>query len=148
MSGIVSPFQMERNKVVEFGIIQKDIADLESVEVSFGADYKISNLVFEDNNYSGNLDLLIKLDGITDKDEKLFEIQLDMLGVFKGDANFLAEEKFIEMLKINGVSTLMQLSRAYVTSITALSGFPKPIQFPMVNVFELNKMKENSNDEK
>ena len=72
----------------------------------------------------------------------MFQIRLDMMGAFEGDSEQIDRERFLTMLKINGLSTLMQLSRAYVTASTALSGFVNPIHFPMVNVYELVKMKE------
>lgn len=143
MNGIISPFQMKKNKVIKFKIVQND-NDLiyEEVRVNLGADYKISEDVVEDDKYLAKLDLLIELEGVSDQNEQIFNIRLDMMGQFIGNTRKLSKEKFSEMLKINGVSTLLQLSRAFVTSVSALSGFARPINFPMVNVFELNKLKE------
>jgi len=143
MSGIIAPFQLDHNKVVTFKILQKDIVGgIETFNMKLGADYNISDISIKANKYSARLDVLIELEGTTGEEEHYFDVELDMMGVFHGDVNSMDEEKFIEMLKINGVSTLMQLCRAYITSITALSGFGKPINFPMVNIFELNKLKE------
>lgn len=146
MSGIISPFQMERNNVVKFNITQNDnVSSFESISVNLGVDYEISNVSVKDDKYCARLNLLVELEGITNKEEQSFNIHLEMIGIFNCNTTSLDKEKFVEMIKINGVSTLMQLSRAYVTSITALSGFERPIHFPMVNVFELNKLKEESN---
>lgn len=148
MNNIISPFQMEHNKVASFSIEQNEgLQEFESTNVSLGADFKISELQKRESTLTAKLNLLIELTGKTDKDEKVFKIKLDMLGAFECDIHQINEEKFVEMLKINGISTLMQLSRAYVTSVTALSGFSQPINFPMVNVFELVKWKENTEKE-
>ena len=69
-----------------------------------------------------------------------------MQGDFSGDPKEISKEQFIEMLKLNGVSTLMQLSRAYVTSVAALSILPMTLNFPMINIFELNRQKKNNKD--
>ncbi len=146
MSNIVSPFQMKRNKVVSFSIEQNEISqEYEATNVSLRADYKISDITKNASALSARVDLFITLTGITDNEEKIFEINLDMMGLFDGESPQIEEHKFEDMLKINGISTLMQLSRAYITSTTALAGFANPINFPMVNVFELIKMKEEMN---
>lgn len=143
MSGIISPFQMIYNKVVEFRIVQYDqLPEYDTTSVNLGADFIISDFVNENEKYKAKLNLNIILVGETDKGEKVFDISLNMLGLFHGDVNELEEGKFVEMLKINGISTLMQLSRAYVTSATALSGFSSPVNFPMVNVYKLIELKE------
>ncbi len=143
MSSIISSFQMKSNRVVEFKLNQKDASkECETINVSFKADYLISDISEEDNFFIAKVDLLTSLKGKTDYDKEIFEIILDMQGVFTGDAETLNEEQFNDMLSLNGVSTLMQLSRAFVTSSTALSGFDRPINFPMINVFELNKLKK------
>lgn len=145
MSNIVSPFQMKENRVVSFGFKQKDLTrECESTKVELGVDYKISDIVEADKTLCAKVDLLIRLVGKTMEDEDSFEISLDMLGYFQGDSGQMDKDRFLNMLKINGISTLMQLSRAYITASTALSGFENPINFPMVNVYELIKMKEDN----
>jgi len=69
-----------------------------------------------------------------------------MLGIFECNKNALNKEDFMNMLIVNGVSTLIQISRSYITAITALSGFEKPINLPMINVFELNKIKKSKEE--
>lgn len=147
MSGMISPFQMNYNKVVSFSINQYDsVQEPESINISLGVDFEISDVIKIKNKWNARLDLFVKLTGTTQTEdkEKVFEIALKMMGNFEADIMQIEEQKFMEMLKINGVSTLMQLSRAYITSVSAQSGFEQPINFPMVNVFELNKMRERA----
>lgn len=142
---IISPFQMQENRVVSFHFKQKDLPrECENTKVELGVDYKISDIVETDKTLCAKVDLLIRLAGKTMEDEDSFEISLDMLGYFQGDSEQMDKDRFLSMLKINGISTLMQLSRAYITASTALSGFENPINFPMVNVYELIKMKEDN----
>lgn len=67
-----------------------------------------------------------------------------MMGTFEGKDEQLDKGRVLNKLKIKGFSILMQLSRAYVTASTTLSGFVNPIRIPMVNVYELVKRKEGS----
>lgn len=145
MSGMISPFQMKKSRIVSFEFNQKESTDeYESRKVSFGADYEISEVKEADGILQSELHLLIEMTGRTDTEEELFQLRLDMMGAFEGESSKLDKDRFLNMIKINGISTLMQLSRAYVTASTALSGFVNPIRFPMVNVYELVKRKENN----
>lgn len=147
MSGIISPFQMISNKVKEFKLIQFEINDeYEQINVNLRANFNEYDFQ-EDNKYSAKLDLTILIQGITDLEQKVFEIQLIMQGTFSGEINSIGKEQFTDMLSLNGVSTLMQLSRAYVTSVAAaLSGFPMTLNFPMINIFELNKLNRHNKE--
>lgn len=143
MNSMISPFQMKKNRVVSFEFRQNEmVGEYEERKVSFGVDYEIADIVESDGIMRTELHLLIQIKGRADTEEELFQLRLDMMGVFEGDSEQIDRERFLIMLKINGLSTLMQLSRAYVTASTALSGFANPIHFPMVNVYELVKMKE------
>lgn len=143
MSDMISPFQMKKNRVVSFEFKQEEENGKSgNRKVSFGADYEISDITEADGVLHSELHLLIHMAGRSDLDAELFQLQLDMMGVFEGDSGQIDKERFLKMLKVNGLSTLMQLSRAYVTAATALSGFVNPINFPMINVYELVKMKE------
>lgn len=144
MSDIISPFQMKKNQVVSFEFRQnEENSESGSRKISFGADYEISDIMEADGVMCSELHLLIHMAGRSDTDTELFQLKLDMMGVFEGNSGQIDKERFSNMLKVNGLSTLMQLSRAYVTAATALSGFVNPINFPMVNVYELVKAKEN-----
>ena len=143
MNSMISPFQMKKNRVVSFEFRQNEtVGEYEERKVSFGFDYEIADIIESDGIMKSELHLLIQIKGRADTEEELFQIRLDMMGAFEGDSEQIDRERFLTMLKINGLSTLMQLSRAYVTASTALSGFVNPIHFPMVNVYELVKMKE------
>jgi preprotein translocase subunit SecB len=144
MSEFISPFRIDRNSVTSFTLSQKELlVPISSVNVSIGADYKISKIKSVDESHSAQVDLKLRVDGKHDN-KSVFSIKMTMTGYFSVDAKELDTEKFTRMLEINGLTTLMQLSRAYITTVTALSGFGRPINFPMVNVLKLVEMKKNS----
>ena len=144
MNDLYSPFHIEHNKIADLQINQyESLFPFENVTVDFGVDYKISDIHEENDCHAANIDLLFNINGIADNKEKIFFIKLIMVGLFSGDSSELSQDEFKDMLKVNGVATLIQLGRSYVTAITALSGFKKQINLPMINVFELNEMKEN-----
>lgn len=48
----------------------------------------------------------------------------------------------MKMLELNGVVALSQLTRSYVLSATALAGINPPVRLPMINIYQLKKLKE------
>ena len=64
-----------------------------------------------------------------------------MQALFSGNKE-IEKEKFEEMLKYNGASTLSQIIRAYIITNTSLSGMPT-INLPMINFVEFFKKAEN-----
>jgi len=144
MREFISPFRIDKNCVTSFTLSQKDfLVPISSINVSIGADYKMYKINTKDDNHSARVDLKLLVDG-KHEEKIVFSIKMTMTGYFSSDAKEFDIEKFTKMLEINGLTTLMQLSRAYITSVTALSGFGQPINFPMVNVLKLVEMKKNS----
>ena len=70
------------------------------------------------------------------------KIDLTMEGAFIGNIQKLKKEDFANMLELNGLTTLSQLSRAYILSVTALSGITPPVKLPMINIFKLRQQKK------
>jgi hypothetical protein len=70
-----------------------------------------------------------------------------MEGIFVGNPQKLNIEQFKEMLELNGVATLSQLCRAYILSISALSGISPAIKLPMINVLSLRKKKNKMSEQ-
>lgn len=59
-----------------------------------------------------------------------------------GNKNSLKREDFMKMLELNGVVALSQFTRSYVLSATALAGINPPVRLPMINIYQLKKLKE------
>ena len=86
-----------------------------------------------ENKFIGQIKMIYDISLLV-KDEKIGKIHLEEEGLFDGNKE-LGKEKFEEMLKYNGASTLSQIARAYIISNTALSGMPT-IKLPLVNFVE------------
>ena len=52
-------------------------------------------------------------------------------------------EHFRQMLELNGVVTLSQISRSFILSVTSQSGINPPVRIPMVNVLALKEKKQS-----
>ncbi|WP_231968927.1 hypothetical protein [Thermoanaerobacterium sp. RBIITD] len=48
------------------------------------------------------------------------------------------------MIELNGLTTLSQLSRTYILTVTSLSGINPPVKLPMVNIFKLIQQKKDN----
>lgn len=144
---IFADFQFLDNKVIDFHI-KNNLLNTKNdiVKVDYDMDYEIVSCNELEDNYLGSINLIVNLIGKIE-DEKMFEIYLTMNGKFTGSKNNLSIDKFEEMLKVNGTATLSQISRAYITSVTSLSGIIS-INLPMVNIHAMKKYKEEISDEK
>ncbi len=145
MNGVYSPFKLEHNWVSDFRLEQKKLLIKgDQIKINYNIEYFIEEIIKEDSLEIGDASVFIELEGISDKLDSLLTINLTMNGKFFYATSELLNRdvdypKFPELLKINGVSNLIQLSRAYLTSVTSLSGFPAPIYLPMVNVYNLKE---------
>lgn len=145
MNGLYSPFKLEHSWVSDFKLEQNKLLIKDNqIKINYNIEYMIDDIIKEDNLEIGGASIFISIEGISDKLDSLLKINLIMKGIFFYDASELLNRdveypKFPELLKINGVSNLIQLCRAYLTSITSLSGFPAPIYLPMVNVYNLKE---------
>lgn len=126
----VSKLQLETRLVEEEG----------RAALSFEFDYRINNLVEEDSRFLGILQFDLQAKAKV-KNKILFKIGLEMEGAFAGNPEKLSYEKFEEMLELNGLITLLHISRAYILSVTAQSGINPPVRIPMVNVLKLREKK-------
>lgn len=144
MNEYVSPFRLDHNAVTHFSL-KHHLSHLPSnqVEVKIGADYSIGKIKVEGQEYQALVELKLLIEGKHEA-KPVFLMELTMYGNFGGSSIILQEKEFVEMLEINGLTTLMQLSRAYITAVTALSGFGHPVNFPMINVLELVKKKKKT----
>lgn len=140
---IMADFQFLNNKVVEFSMQNSLLnAKKKSIKIDFDMDYEVISCNEVDEGFYGIIDFIVNLTGSIEESET-FKIHLKMRGNFIGSKNNLSVDKFREMLEVNGTATLSQISRAYLTSVTSLSGIP-PINLPMINIYAMKKYKENN----
>ena len=138
-----APFQFQKSRIVEFEIKDRIVKDYRGkLQINIGIDYDISDVNKANGIFETNLNLFIKLQGLTEKKDSVFTIQLNMQGDFLCGTDQLSKKEFINMVELNGLSTLMQMSRSYITAVTSLSGFASPITLPLFNIFDIIKNKK------
>jgi preprotein translocase subunit SecB len=137
---IIADFQFLGNRVDKFVLDTKLVEEKGPSNVSFDFDYEVMELVEEDNRFLGIIQLIVQVKAKI-KNKVLFKIDLKMEGAFAGNAEKLGHQKFTDMLEMNGLITLLHISRAYLLSVTAQSGINPPVKLPMVNVIKLREKK-------
>lgn len=136
---LISPFKIDRNFIKEFSYTfdDKEIVG-EKVEILLKANYEMAKFQKIGDDTVGNINLIIEVKGVCIGNE-VFKIYLNMQGIFSAPSEIIDEKSFKDLLLLNGLTVLMQLSRAYITANTALAGFKNPINIPMINIYELVK---------
>lgn len=144
---VLADFQFLDNKVVKFHIENNSPNTRnKTVKINYDMDYEIISCEELEDTHLGIVDLIVDLEGQIHENE-IFKIHLRMKGKFAGSKNKLTLSKFREMLEINGTATLSQIARAYLISVSTLSGMVS-INLPMVNIYAMKKYKEELKDEK
>ncbi|NLC69671.1 MAG: preprotein translocase subunit SecB [Clostridiaceae bacterium] len=140
---VKADFQFIGNRVRDLEIHTKMIDTIgKKVSTSFEFDYNIIELCEEKGHLFGVIEFLVKGKAKAGK-SLLFSISLAMEGAFVGNPELLSIDKFKDMLELNGVITLSQISRSFLISVTSQSGINPPVRLPMINVFALREQKRN-----
>jgi preprotein translocase subunit SecB len=142
----LADFQILGSRVNKLLLDTRIISTKGRADLSFDFDYNISEVEENENQLRGILKFFIKVKAKV-KNKLLFNIELEMHGLFAGNPERLSREKFMEMLEINGLITLLHISRSYLISVSAQSGINPPVHIPMINVMKLREMKANSKED-
>jgi preprotein translocase subunit SecB len=137
---VIADFQFLGHRVSKLVLDTKLVEEKGPSNVSFDFDYEVMELVEEDNRFLGIIQLIVQVKAKI-KNKVLFKIDLKMEGAFAGNAEKLGHQRFTDMLEMNGLITLLHISRAYLLSVTAQSGINPPVKLPMVNVIKLREKK-------
>ena len=137
---VIADFQFLGHRVSKLVLDTKLVEEKGPSNVSFDFDYDVMELVEEDNRFLGIIQLIVQVKAKI-KNKVLFKIDLKMEGAFAGNAEKLSHQRFTDMLEMNGLITLLHISRAYLLSVTAQSGINPPVKLPMVNVIKLREKK-------
>ena len=143
---IMADFQFLGHRVSKLVLDTRLVEEKGPSNVSFDFDYEVLDLLEEDNRFLGIIQLIVQVKAKI-KNKVLFKIDLKMEGAFAGNAEKLSHQKFTDMLEMNGLITLLHISRAYLLSVTAQSGINPPVKLPMVNVLKLREKKAQQNQE-
>lgn len=142
---IASNLQFVASRVSNFNLEVKDINIIKGshANLNFDFDYNILNTEEINEYYKGLIEFIVSVKAKV-KNTVLFKLNLNMEGIFIGNKETLNMDEFTKMLKLNGLTTLSQLSRAYLISVTSLSGINPPIKLPLINIFSLINEKEKN----
>ncbi|MCF6096362.1 protein-export chaperone SecB [Thermovorax subterraneus] len=140
---IVANFQMIASRVVKFELETKEVNNngKEKVNVKNNFDYEVIKIEEHDEAYYGIVQFKTNFVAKVGK-STLFKIFVVYEGKFLGNKSNLKQEDFKKMLELNGVVALSQFTRSYVLSATALAGINPPVRLPMINIYQLKKLKE------
>lgn len=145
---ITADFQFIGNRVSHFNL-ETNILNTSDQKVipEFQYDYNVITIDESKESHFGIIELLIRGKAKVGK-SNLFKFDLVMEGAFLGGIDSLSKEKFSEMLELNGLVTLSQISRSFLLSVTSQSGINPPVRLPMINVVALNEKKKAQQNDK
>jgi len=142
---VFAEFQFLGNRVTKFNLDTRMINVKEQrAEISYEFDYNVKDVRELENKLVGIIEFIVKARS-TVKKKIFFNIDLVMEGAFACETQTDTEEMFQELLEINGLVALSQISRAYILSVTSQSGIP-PVKMPMINMIKLREKKKEANN--
>lgn len=134
MKNVQAQFQMLDSYVKEYNLKTTcKLTDDMNMNINGQIGFGIIKITEEEDRLVGEIEVSNNLDIMVEEKCKA-EIEIVMRGLFQY-TNKDEKEKFEEMLKINGATTLSHLIRAYIHTNTAISGMPNIIT-PMINFVE------------
>ena len=143
---VSSDFIFFGSRVKKFNLITGQVDSKgQRATPSFKFDYQVNDVQRREDRVLGIIEFIVKA-RVTVKKRILFKVELVMEGVFGSEAEQLSDEQFYEMLEVNGLITLSQISRAFIISVTSQSGIHPPLKMPMINIMKLREMKNNQPD--
>ncbi|NLI69750.1 MAG: preprotein translocase subunit SecB [Firmicutes bacterium] len=143
---VSSDFIFIGNRVKNFNLETRQVNKKDQQAVlSFDFEYNVNDVQRSEEKLLGIIEFMVKARAKI-KRRILFKVELVMEGAFGCESKHLSEERFMEMLEINGLITLSHLSRAYLINVTSQSGFTPPLKMPMINVMKLREMKKQSTE--
>lgn len=117
----------------------------DSIEKKMGFDVLDIRVQKEEKDFLGTAQIGVVVE-LWNGENKVSDFQIELEGAFKSPLS-VGEERFNELLSLNGVAALYSICRAKVETISATMLFDGKIVLPFINVVdyykELNDKKEN-----
>ncbi|HPU45046.1 MAG: preprotein translocase subunit SecB [Clostridiaceae bacterium] len=140
---VMADFQFIGNRVSQFYLETNTINSKgQKITTGFEFDYNIKKAESSGNEHFGIIEFIVNGKAKAGR-RNLFKFILKMEGAFVGNNEKLTMEHFRQMLELNGVVTLSQISRSFILSVTSQSGINPPVRIPMVNVLALKEKKQS-----
>ena len=143
MENVQAQFQMLDSYVKEYTLKTNcKLSESMNINANGEVQFRIVNITEKDEGLIGEIELINNLDLIVEEEIKA-QIKIVMGGLFKYTIKE-EKERFENMLKINGATTVSNFIRTYIHTTTSMSGMP-PIITPMINFVEFFKEENREN---
>ncbi len=119
------------------------VAITSATKQTFDLDIKCTNPVIENESKFGKLLMQINVK-LQDENELPDTLTMVLEGVFSADEN-MDDDKFMELLNINGGAVLFSIARSKIEVISSLTYIEGKITLPMVNIIQY--FQERNNDQ-
>ena len=141
---VLADFQFV-DSYVKNSSIEINKRDIKNSRLEVGLSIAISNISLNEKNEKiADAKLYIDVKVFDKKNEEtLVKIEVEMLGKFL--TKKLEDKEFVEYVKFSGIPMLSQQVRAYITSMSSLSGI-NSIIVPMINFESYFNNIENENN--
>ena len=131
---ITSEIELIGNSITNIDV-KNNIAEYNNdMSKSFGLDVKDIKIEKHDNKKIGEVVLNIQVE-VTGTEDSTFKMDMDIDGAFATELE-TSDDKFMQLLYINGVSALLGIARGKIETITASVFNSGKISIPFVNVLD------------
>ena len=138
---------MLKDVIVSDLVVKNQLAKLEKFdenEQTLDVDYNIINIDENEHEYFAEIELKTRIT-IKENRKIYFDLKVTHLGFFGAPKEeYSAQLDFYKAIELNGLASLISFARANIGSISGLIFCQGNIMIPMINVFKLNKIKEES----
>jgi hypothetical protein len=142
---VFADFQFVDHHVTKMDFSFPDAMDEQS-EYDYDFDYQIifskpADQSDESSSHLGVVDFTVQIATLKNESKNIF-LTCTLEAIFIGNPEIFEYEQFKDMLTVNGVATLSQLTRTHIMNFSLMSGITPPLSFPMINIFGLRKAKQ------
>ena len=140
---IVPDFLFLGSAILELNVDNKLSMVPEDLIRKFGMDIIFSELTAEEKTWTGKLLLKILIE-LEQNDKKVCSIDMTLEGAFSSPLS-VDEQKFKELVLINGAAALFSVARAKIENISATMFASGKIVLPFVNIYDFYEEKNKKN---
>lgn len=96
----------------------------------------------KEETYHAKLELITKI-SIRESNAMLLSFKIKHLGLLAAPKSvYETTEEFVKAVELNGLASLVSIARANISSITGIVFCQGNVILPMINIFKLQKLKE------
>lgn len=135
LNSITADINFEYSVIKEISLKTTTNEILEDTQKSFGLDIKCSNPINIGERKFGKLLLILNITLNSKESSGDDNIKLVMEGLFSSEST-IEDDKFLELLNVNGGAALYSIARAKIESISSLAYDKGKLLIPMINMVQ------------